>query len=156
MRVLSPMSGSPAWESGIRRRSSQSIWLWRPVGLECMRSSTGLRETETPLSEGAHKVSRALELREKKWLHRNLGQTYPWALEGLLRRHVSAVAHCGGKDTGGGVPWEYSFAWALLEVTILALRPGPTQQPASSSAGTPQAKQPIGWNTAPPISRQTA
>ena len=46
--VLSPTSGSPAWGSGIRRRSPQSIWLWRPAGLE-WRSSTGLGETETPL-----------------------------------------------------------------------------------------------------------
>ena len=48
----------PSLGYGIRRRSPQSIWLWRPVGLEC-RSSTGLGETETPLLEGTHKVSRA-------------------------------------------------------------------------------------------------
>ena len=71
-RVLSPKPGSPAWGSRIRGRSSQSIWLWRPVGLEC-RSSTGLEEIETLLLEGAHKVSHALELRAKQGLHRHLG-----------------------------------------------------------------------------------
>ena len=52
----------------------------------------------------------------------------------------SAVAHCGGKDTGGRGPREYD----QREVAILAPRPGPTQQPAGSSAGMPQAKQPAG------------
>ena len=56
VKVLSPTSGFPAWESGNGRRSPQRIWLWRPSGFGC-RSSTGLRETETPLLEGAHKVT---------------------------------------------------------------------------------------------------
>ena len=34
VRVLSPPLGSPAWGPGIGRRSPQSIWLWRLVGLE--------------------------------------------------------------------------------------------------------------------------
>ena len=50
-----PPSGSPAWGSGIGRRSPQSIWLWRPAGLN-LKNSTGLGEPETPLLEGAHKV----------------------------------------------------------------------------------------------------
>ena len=48
------------------------------------------------------------------------------------------------KDTGGRGTGKYSLAWALLEATILTPRPGPTQQPAGSSAGTSQAKQSIG------------
>ena len=46
------------------------------------------------------------------------------------------------KDTCGEGPREYWLAWALPEVTILAPRSGPTLQPAGSSAGRPQAKQP--------------
>ena len=78
--VLSPMSGSPAWGSGIERRSPQSIWLWRPVGFEC-RSSPELGETDTLLLEGTHKVSG-----QKQRLHRSLGQTYLLVLEGLRGR----------------------------------------------------------------------
>ena len=142
------MAGSSAWGSGIKRKSPQSIWLWRPVGLD-FRSSTGLGETETPLL-----VACALGPRAKQWLRRSLGKTYLWVLEGLLGRQGSAVIYCRGKDTGGGAPREYSSAWALLEVIILAPRPGPTQQPSGSSAGMPQAKQPTGWEHSP-THRQT-
>ena len=44
------------------RLSRLRVWSWEeepPVGLE-FRSSTGLGETETPLLEGTHKVSRTL------------------------------------------------------------------------------------------------
>ena len=92
--------------------------------------------------------------REKQWLHRTLGQTYLQIVEGLLRKQGLAVAHCVGKDTGGGGPREYSLMWALLEVTTLASRPGPTQHPAASSAGTPQPKQRTGWEHSP-IHQQT-
>ena len=54
-RVLRPMSGSPAWRSCIRRRSPQSIWLWRPAGLD-HRNSTVLGKIETPLLESENKV----------------------------------------------------------------------------------------------------
>ena len=99
---LSPMSGSPAWGSGIGKRSPQSIWHWRSVGLEC-RSCTGLMETETPLLEGSHKVSHALgpRPRAKQWLHRSPGQTYLWISESLEEAEVG----CGsmwGQGPGGG------------------------------------------------------
>ena len=113
------------------------------------RRSTGWRETETPLFEGTHKVSCALGPWAKQWLHRSLGQTYLWVLEALLGRRGSAVAHCRGKDTGGRDAMQFSSEWAPLVVTILALRPGPTQQPEGSSAGTPQAKQPTAWEHRP-------
>ena len=144
------MLGSSAWWSGIWRRSLQSMWLWRPVGLEC-KSSARLEETETPFLEGAHKVSCELQPRAKQWLHRSLGQTYLWVLEGLLGRQGLAVAHCSGKDTGSGGPREYFSAWVSLlpEVAILVLRPGPTQQPAGSSAWTPRTKQPTRWEYSP-------
>ena len=75
----------PSEGSSIRRRSPQSIWLWKPAGLEC-RSSIGLGETETPLLEGAHKVSHELGPRAKQWIHRSLGHTYLQVLEDLLGR----------------------------------------------------------------------
>ena len=39
--VLSPTSGFPTWESEIKRKGFQSIWLWRSVKLGS-RNSTGL------------------------------------------------------------------------------------------------------------------
>ena len=142
------MSGSPVWGSGIGRRRPQRIWLWRPAGLE-YKNFTGLGETEIPPLEGAHKVSRALGPRAKQWIHRSLSQTYLQVLEVLLGRQGSAMAHCGGKDTVGGGPREYSSVWILSEVAILASRPGPTQHTAGSSAGMAQAKQPTGWEHSP-------
>ena len=64
VRVLSPMSGFPVSWSGLRRRNSQSVWLCRPE-VPDYRSATGLGETETPLSEGAYKVSCTLGPRTK-------------------------------------------------------------------------------------------
>ena len=55
LKVLSPTSGFPTWESGNGRRNSQRISLWRLAVFDC-RTSTGLGETETPLLEGTHKV----------------------------------------------------------------------------------------------------
>lgn len=53
-----------------------------------------------------------------------------------------AAAHCGGKNRSGRGSGGYSSVWALSEATILALRSDPTQEPAASSAGLPQARQP--------------
>ena len=75
----------------------QSIWLSRPEGLEC-KSSIGLKKAETPLLEGAHKVSGALGPKAKQWLHRSPEQTYWWVLEGLQRRQELAVAHQQGRQ----------------------------------------------------------
>ena len=131
------------------RLPSQRIWLWRSVGFDC-RNSTGLGETETSVLESTHRVSCAPGPRGKnQWPHKRLGQTYLLVLEGLLRRRGAAVAHCGDKDMGGGSSEKYSLVWTLLEATIFSPRPGPSQQSAGSSAGTPQAKQPTGWEHSP-------
>ena len=61
----------------------------------------------------------------------------------------AAVAHCRDKDIGGTSTKEYSLAWAPLEAAILTPRPGPTQQPAGSSDGMPQIKQPTGQEHSP-------
>ena len=94
MRILSPMSGSHAWGSGIGRRSPWSIWHWGQVGL-LHRSSTGLGEMETPLLKVVYRLSCALGLREKQRLHRTLGQTCLWFLEDLLGKQGVTVACCG-------------------------------------------------------------
>ena len=54
-KALSPTSGFQTWGSGNGRRNSYRITLWRLAGFDC-RTSAGLRDTETPLLEGTHKV----------------------------------------------------------------------------------------------------
>ena len=80
-RVLSPMSGSSAWRSGIGRRSSQSTWLWIPAELDC-RNSTGLGEIETPFLEGTRKVSCTPGPREKADTSQEPGPDLPAGLGG--------------------------------------------------------------------------
>ena len=133
------MSGSPAWTSGTGRRNPRSTWLWNRQGLSA----------EAPQDRGKQilllrRLTQAFTLGTgaKQWHHRSLGQTYLWVFESLLRRQQSAVVYCGGKDTGGRCTREYSSAWILLELAILAPRPDSTQQPTGSNAGTPQAKPP--------------
>ena len=130
------MSGFPAWGSGNGRRSPQRIWLWRPAGFD-HRNSTQLGETETPLLEGAHKVSCAPGPRGKKqWPHKRLGQTYLLILEGLLWRWRVAVAHCRDKDTGSSNSGEYSLVWVHLEAATSSPRPIPSQQCWDASGQT--------------------
>ena len=64
VRVLRPMSGSPAQDSGTGKMSSQSIWLCRPPGFTC-RSPMGLGEIYTSLLEGTHKIQCTLGPRTK-------------------------------------------------------------------------------------------
>ena len=118
MKVLSPTSGFPTWGSSNRRRNSQRIRLWRLVGFDC-RTSTGLGETETPLSEGTHKAECASGPRGKEqWPHRRLYHTYLLMLEGVLQREGVAVAHCEDKDTVSRSSGKYSLVWALPESAI--------------------------------------
>jgi len=56
------------------------------------KSSTGLGETETPLLEGAHRLSCALGPRAKQALKKNLGQ--------------NDLANHGGSPGKGGGDWE--------------------------------------------------
>ena len=134
----------PPWGSSNGRRNSQRIRLRRPVGFDC-RTSTGLGETETPLLEGTHKVMCALGCRGKEqWPHRRLNQAYLLVLEGLLQRQGVAVAHHGDKDIGSRSSGKYSLLLALPESTI-----SPTKEPVSSTAGSPQAKQPRGRELCP-------
>ena len=54
VRVRSPTSASPA-RGSCRKTSPHSIWLWRPVQVNC-RSPTELGEIETSLLKDAHKI----------------------------------------------------------------------------------------------------
>ena len=77
----------------------------------------GLGETETPLLEGACKVSHALGPRTRQYLHRNLGQTYLWILKGLpgvggSPREVLNVSSPGGHHFGTE-SWPYPTACRL-------------------------------------------
>ena len=142
------MSGSPAWGSGIRGRSPQSIWLWRPAGLDC-RSSTGLGEAETPFLEDAHNVLHVPGPRAKAVTSQEPRPDLPASLGGC-----PGEAGCGhGSPWGSGDSEECSSTWTLEEADVLlgssAPRPGPTQQPVGSSPGRPQAKQLTGWEHSP-------
>ena len=81
------------------------------------------------------------------------GPHLPAGLVGLLGRQGVAVALPGDVDTGGGDFRECSAMLTLEEADILlgspAPRFGPTQQPAGSSTGMPQAKQPTGREHSP-------
>lgn len=71
--------------------------------LEC-RISTGTKERETALLEGAHKVSFALGPRAKQRPHKNLRQTYMLFVEGVPRMQVLTVDHCEGRTLEAEVP----------------------------------------------------
>ena len=78
------------------------------MGLD-YRHSTELGKTETPLLEGAHKVSCALGPRAKAVNSQEPGPDLPAGL-GLLGRWGVALAHSRDEDTGGRGIREYSSA----------------------------------------------
>ena len=150
MRVLSPTSDFPAWGSGIGR-SPMSIGLWRPTGLEC-RNSTGPGETEIILWEDAHKVSCVLGTMAKQWLHRILGETYLWVLEGLLEGDwlwLTVGTRTLVVEAPGNIHW-HELSWSLSFWTNQDLVP-PT---AASVMGRLRQNNKHGGKTTPPISRQ--
>lgn len=103
-----PHNKLPHWGSGTGRKSPQSIWHWRPVGLVC-KSSTGLGEIETPFLKGAHRLSRVLGPRAKQSLHRNLGQTWLQFSEDLLGKQ-GWMCLVVGEGHWKLNSWEYSAA----------------------------------------------
>ena len=80
MRVLNPKLGGGA-PRALELKASRA----------CHRSSTGLKETETPLLEGAHRIPCALGPRGKQGLHKNLSQTYLQIIEGIQGKQGVAV-----------------------------------------------------------------
>ena len=144
VKVLSPTSGFPNWESSNGRRNSQRIKLWRLEGFDC-KTSTGLGETETLLLEGTHKeVCTSAPRGKEQWPHRRLNQTYLLVLEGLLQRQGVAGVHSGDKDTGSRSSRKYSLAWALPESTI-----SPTKEPGRLQCWVASAKKPTGRELCP-------
>ena len=144
------MWGSQAWGCGNRGRRPQRVWLWRPVvWLQDFHRTGGNRNSSLGGCTQGLGCTRAQG--KKRWPHKWLGQTYLLVLEGPLRRSGSgaAVAHCGDRDTRGGGSGNCSLAWALKDAAFFPPRPGPTQRPVGTSAGTPQAKQPTGREHSP-------
>ena len=137
VKVLSPMSGSPAWGSGNRRRNPQRTWLWKPVVFD-PGNSTGLGATETPLLEAVYKV-----LCTPRPIKISCGliwaQTRPtcWSWRVSCRSGEQPRLTVGQRHR----QQQFSLAWSLLKVTIFSSRPGASQQPIGSSAGTPQDDQ---------------
>ena len=133
--VLSPTSGTPTWGSNIGSRSPRAFGFEGQWGLS----------------------ARAPQDQEKQRLHSWWVQTMflmhwnprqsrdsirheldlPPCLNGSPGKAGISYGIQWGKDTGGRCSREYSLTWALPVVTIMAPRPGPTQQPAGSNAGTP-------------------
>ena len=59
-------------------------------------------------SSGGHtQISGALGPSANQCLHRSLGRTYPWVVEGLPGRRGLAATPCGSKVTGGRDAREY-------------------------------------------------
>ena len=109
------------------RQAQQSMWLWRPRGLNC-RSLTGVRKTRVH-SNSALKTSCTLEPKGNisnllgAWARPNLvlERLLVWATQRLASDGLQKHSSC---HIGSSLP-----------------RPGPTQKPMGASAGMPQAKQ---------------
>ena len=103
VKVLSPMSGFPAWGSDKRTGNPQGIWPWWPVGFD-YRTSTGTRGNRDSIL-GGHKILYAPTPRWKKqWPHRRQSQNDTLVLEGLLWRCASARAHHRDEGTASSSP----------------------------------------------------
>ena len=139
MRVLSLMSDFPAWRSGIRRRSPQSIWLWRPVELD-WRSSTELGK-ETPLLDGTY----TLGPKAKQWLHRTLSWTSLQVLEGLLGRQGWAMAHSGARKIVTERPLGIFFSVSSLRGHPFGTMICPHPKACRLQCWDTSVKQPTGW-----------
>ena len=153
VRVLSPTLGSPVWGSGIRRRSPQSIWLWRPAGLNC-RSSTGVGETETPQWEDAHKFSCAPGPRAKLVTSKEPGPDLPSGLQGSP---MEGGCSCGSLLGHKGGWWTYPglLIWRLTSCLghLHQYLPSPKSLQAPV-LGCIRPKNQKGRNTVPLINRQ--
>ena len=142
------MPGSPEQGSVFGRWSLQSIGVYRPAGLNCRSLPCAPRMGETASTLGGH----TQVLRVKAEIPHKPG---PDLLPGL-----------GGSPWGWGWLWfsgiikdggQYSGDLCELWVESDILSPWHwdlTQQPISSSAEMPQARQPTGWEMALSISRQ--
>ena len=117
------------------RRSPQTIWLWRPVGLWVKQGlhSLSMHTVSCTRTQGEGSDLIGAWARATCWSWRvswggGVRMRQPWLTVGTETLVVSTT--------------EYSSIWAPSEATILAPRPGPNQKPVGSSAETSQAKQP--------------
>ena len=81
MRVLSPLSGSPALGLSTEKMSPQSIQLSKPMGLNC-RNPTELREIENSLLKAEYKISHVPGPRAKAVIWQESGTDLPAGLGG--------------------------------------------------------------------------
>ena len=91
--------------SSTGKTSPQSIWPWRPAGLDC-RSPIRLGEIRTSLLKGAHKISHAPISWTEVVIWKELGETHLLILESLPERQEAAGAPPGDTDTGVSNSWE--------------------------------------------------
>lgn len=151
-----PMSGLPAQGSGTRKRHLHSIWLWRPVGMNC-RSSTGLRKIETSLLKGIH-IQNLMHTRTKGKIS-NLIEA--WARPTCWCQRVSwgswgDVAHPGNIDTGHGYIKEHSSAWLPWKLTFWHKDLTLPNSLYTPELGCLRPNNKLGGNTISPISREAA
>ena len=137
VKVLNPMSVSPAWGSDKVTGNPQGIWPWRPAGLD-YRTSTELGKTDSSLAGNRQNLVWTNTLRKGVLTTQETEQNYLLVLEGILWRHGWAGAHHRDRDISSR-PGRSPLALALLEVAI-----NPTTEPVDPRAGSPQAKQLIG------------
>ena len=96
------MAGSQAWGSDVERRTPRSFWLRRPAGLEC-RSCKDWGKRDSTLGECPGGFT-CTGTQAKQWLHRNLGQTYLWVVEGLLGRQGQLLLSVGARTEVAEAP----------------------------------------------------
>ena len=149
-KIIVPQKLSHRNESSERHMSlpSLGVWQWEeepPKNLAWSQEFHGTWGSKLH-SWKAHRVLCTPGTREKKqWPRKTLGQTYLLVLEGLLHRQgVAAAAHCRQRH------WWQQFCGIFTsgsspESCYFLTKAWPHLTACSSSAGTPQAKQPTGW-----------
>ena len=114
------------------------------MGIDC-RTSTGLRETETPHLEGTHKVVCASGRRGRSSDPRETEPDLPASVGGSP---AEAVGGCG--SPWGQGHWQQQFWEVLLGVSPPRVCHYHKQRAqVGSSVGLPQAKQPTGREPSP-------
>lgn len=72
--ILNPISGFPAWASGMGMGISRNLAM-RPAGFDYMPVKRP-EETETPVLQGTNKILHSARSRKEELLHRKLNQNY--------------------------------------------------------------------------------
>ena len=134
--VLSLTSSSP---SLIQYKSLQSIWLWRPVGLNC-RSLTELGEIQTSFLKGTHKNSHTPS--KRSYLIGAWARLTCWTCRVSRRGKRVAVAHPGHVVMSNRYSGAYSAMWRQwLQSWLSSMETWPHPTACRLPTGTPQDKQ---------------